>query len=555
VGVLGIDFSNSSLRFADDKSALASELVNIHCDELPFVVKPPNHGDPTWKIDSIKRQLDFDSLVSVGELSQRLQDIWRQLMGRFVGESLRCVAAVPPCFSQRQRKALISAFASAGFPGLSLVDDTFAVLIRFLDFVKSHQKVMVISWGADSCSVYLYRLAGKGIQNLSTEGNRELGGDDLDGSVATLLWQQLSGSISHNVLQSSEFVSQFICLSRNVKLQLLTGGATRVPVGEILRNPHFGIPNDLIISIPPDSFVSFVDRMVRECLQHMNAVLRFADINSPDAILLAGGMTRLDAFRELLKLNFPVPIYEASENDIALGCVAYGQRLAIPEQSKIESLAPKGPRGTLNEPSANNTGTRCWADNFTEIFGRAQQFEREKRFEECVATLDELFRELTLFCLQPFRHLASIYEKQGQFDKAFEIFRRLHERNPDDQRISTYLIEFSAKHFDQLYKAGKPSLALERAELAVSLLGMTDKRDPQYSKALAALMHREALALCSLSRFAEAKTTVEKCIKLDPDKQRYHEVLEKIRSEILNSGKRAKRKRKAKRDRRHNPGA
>jgi tetratricopeptide (TPR) repeat protein len=181
------------------------------------------------------------------------------------------------------------------------------------------------------------------------------------------------------------------------------------------------------------------------------------------------------------------------------------------------------------------------------FFDKAQQLEREKRFEECVATLDELFRELSLFCLQPFCHLASIYEKEGQYGRAFEILERLYRQNPEDHRISDYLINVSLKHFDQLYKEGNDPAALERAELAVSLLQKCDKCDPLYNKDLAIGIHRKASALYRLHRLAEAENTIEDCIRLDPDEKRYHQSLEKIRTEIQESTKRANEPKKSKR--------
>jgi tetratricopeptide (TPR) repeat protein len=244
--------------------------------------------------------------------------------------------------------------------------------------------------------------------------------------------------------------------------------------------------------------------MVRQCLQHIKTALKTADISSPDAILLTGGMTKLDALRKALQLNYPVPTYKASENDVALGCVAYGRRLPNSEQDRKESMAPKQTRSTLAEPPADSTGTGRWADNFMKFFDKAQQLEREKRFEECVATLDELFRELSLFCLQPFCHLASIYEKEGQYGRAFEILERLYRQNPEDHRISDYLINVSLKHFDQLYKEGNDPAALERAELAVSLLQKCDKCDPLYNKDLAIGIHRKASALYRLHRLKTA---------------------------------------------------
>lgn len=536
MAIVGIDFGGSRLRIAVDGTDPPS-LVNhpYAARRLPFVSRPASEGktdQERWQIDSLKRLLDFDTIMplpcggqnSIACLAHLLAEACSALRPDGPPGERRVVVAVSPIFSQRRRSAIFNAANQAGLTRLRLVDDTLAAILASLQAVKGCRRLLVFSWGASLCSAALYHQRGEGFQILTQDGNRNFGGDDVDAVLAGMIWEALqkSGNKAHPIPMDTDAISRE---AERAKRRLARGESVSLAVDDLLGANTLTIPGS--VSLSREDWEGVIAGMIDLAMTYVDSALNAANCSRPDGVLLTGGMARVPAVRQALAERLKAPLYEAADEAVAVGGVLFGRSLAEDAWGESEQRT-KGPAPSSQVPEER---ANRWADLFIPYLNSAQQHEQQGQVEEGVATFEHLFAELSKFSSTLYRQLGAKLGRAGRLEEAFHLLRRHHQRDRGNSLVAADLAEICLQQGVRAYQNQQFPIAIEKAGLAVATMRPLSNLQGQL-RFLAEAQRVKALALYAQGQLLEAEKAMVESIHFDPSQEQCQRDLEKIRAEL-----------------------
>lgn len=537
MAIVGIDPGARYLRLAVDQDGGAASIYHSYRGKrLPFVSAPLDEttesGAPRWQIVSLKRSLDFEKHVRVppDEMNSLdyLAEVFRTASGALqeagAHEGVRCVMALPPCFSQRQRSAFRTVAARAGFSSVRLVDDTRAALLACRDAVGSAEDVLVYSWGACAFSAAVYRAVGDAYQPVGQDGERNLGGDDLDAVICDAILSALTDRMGDAWQEAGwDFASRMAVEAEKAKRLLVADTAAQMAFGDLLGPTCPEALRDELIGLSPEVCRRPLADMIEQTMQCVQTALDDSDCSGPDVIVLSGGMTRVPAVCKGLSDRFGAPLHSAQPQDVALGAALYGSMLPESEWKKGECAPTPGP--------AESPASR-WADHFLPLLDRAQQEEGEGKPEKAVETFEELFGELHKFSSALYRRVATAYEDTGRLNDAYELLLRVRQRDPSNRLVAADFAWICDKRSGEEYSKRMFDAVLKHAGQGASAIQALPQGARDHAPLVAHLIWLKGRALYGLGRLPEARDAMERCVQLDGRQDQYLEDLAQIRDKL-----------------------
>ena len=249
------------------------------------------------------------------EILKELKAIAEMQLKRSVAKA---VITVPAYFNDAQRNATKLAGELAGLEVVRIVSEpTAAALAYGLDKLEDHAKVAVYDLGGGTFDISVLEMREGVFQVLATDGDTQLGGDDIDQALADWAWSQLA---EQSALSDDER-QRLIDAAREVKEQLSNAESAA------LRIPFFREGLNVDIEITCQQFEKVVASVIGKTESHCRRVLSDAGIKSPseelDAVVLVGGSTRIPAVRTLVERVFEKTpdVSQHPDEAVALGAV------------------------------------------------------------------------------------------------------------------------------------------------------------------------------------------------------------------------------------------
>ena len=226
-----------------------------------------------------------------------------------------CVVGVPAHFGQRQRKTFEQACRLAGFTGhVSTITESTAASMAYGLFVSvpTEKHILVLDMGGGTTDVTIAKLTpNEEFSVVATDGDRRLGGDDMDDAILHLVVKRLGGSPS---LQERR---KLLVACRKCK-ESLCGTEEDKPVDSyeiVWKKDHSTV-------ITQSDFNEAIKPLVDRARDLIKQVVERSSV-SIDEVVLVGGVTRVPSVQIMLRTEFPsIPELCSSLN--AEGAVAQG---------------------------------------------------------------------------------------------------------------------------------------------------------------------------------------------------------------------------------------
>jgi molecular chaperone DnaK (HSP70) len=237
------------------------------------------------------------------------------------GESLKvrhCVIGVPAHFSRSRKQAIVQVAQKAGFDGhISTIVESTAAAMSYGLFVGQVQKqdgndskhILVLDMGGGTTDVTICKMmTDLEVDNeasfhvLTTEGNRHLGGDDMDEELVKIILQKHKGeSDKDNTLNTSD-MNTLRRKCRQAKEELCGSGKNDVPPSPKVTIDH----DDMKLTISQDEFERAIKPIILKAESLVQNSLTSCDFGSRDIaeVVLVGGATRTPYLRSMLKSKF-----------------------------------------------------------------------------------------------------------------------------------------------------------------------------------------------------------------------------------------------------------
>jgi len=262
-------------------------------------------GEGDWQPPYSLRELGVSPIEVSAEILKQLKAIAERALEQSVS---RAVITVPAYFNDAQRNATKQAGELAGLTVERIVSEpTAAALAYGLDKLGERQKIAVYDLGGGTFDISVLEMREGVFQVLSTAGDTQLGGDDIDRALAE--------SIAPSGIDSARFVE----VAEAAKKRLSNEESTRIEL------PFYDGTNSLSVEMTRVEFEKLIRPLVERTRAHCLRALSDAGVKPEelDAVILVGGSTRIPLVRRYVAEIFgrEPDISQNPDEAVALGAV------------------------------------------------------------------------------------------------------------------------------------------------------------------------------------------------------------------------------------------
>ena len=206
----------------------------------------------------------------------------------------QAVITVPAHFDDNQRQATKDAGEIAGFQVMRIINEPTAACLAYgIDKLEQEMKILVFSFGGGTHDVTLMDF-GKGVfEVLSTSGDTQLGGTDVDKAVMTYLVEEFKRQTGVDVSNDRMAMSRLKDAAEKAKIELSTLMSTDIDLPFLTADASG--PKHLHMTLTRTKLESLAQPIVDKTRPTLLKALEDAKLNPQqvDKIILIGGMTRM----------------------------------------------------------------------------------------------------------------------------------------------------------------------------------------------------------------------------------------------------------------------
>ena len=287
-------------------------------------------ANPEGTIFEIKRKMGTDYKASVFGKEYTPQQISAFILQKikkdaetYLGGTMRkAVITVPAHFDDNQRQATKDAGEIAGFEVMRIINEPTAACLAFgIDKLEKEMKILVFSFGGGTHDVTVMDF-GKGVfQVLSTSGDTQMGGTDVDKAVMDYIVDEFKRQIGIDLTADKKAMARLKEAAEKAKIELSALMSTDIDL-PFITSDSTG-PRHLHHTLTRTKLESLAQPIVKKTEKTMVKALEDAKLtpNDVDKIILIGGMTRMPMVQKFVEQT----LGKAPERGIdPMECVAIG---------------------------------------------------------------------------------------------------------------------------------------------------------------------------------------------------------------------------------------
>lgn len=286
-------------------------------------------SNPEGTVMAAKRKMGTDYKFKVFGKEYTPQEISAFILQKikkdseaFVGEPLKkAVITVPAYFNDNQRQATKDAGTIAGLDVVRIINEPTAASLAYGLDKAEEQKILVFDFGGGTLDVTLMELGEGVFEVISTAGNTQLGGTDMDNALIDYVAEEFKKETGIDLREDKVASQRLRDACEKAKIELSTTLSTDINVPFITADESG--PKHLEMKITRAKLEELVKPVIERCSEPMKRALADAELQANDIgrIILVGGPTRMPIVREYLK-NF---IGKDPERGVdPMECVAMG---------------------------------------------------------------------------------------------------------------------------------------------------------------------------------------------------------------------------------------
>ena len=328
--LVGVVDSGFPILFADKNgSRITPSVVSYSPDDAPIVGEAAKRMlsiSPESTIASVKRKMGSKKSYHIHGKSMTPEQVsadilihLRNVAEEASGENFsKAVITVPAYFNDAQRTSTKRAAEIAGLEVVRIISEPTAAAIAYgLDKMGDKSRIAVYDLGGGTFDVSILELSDGVFQVLSTSGDTELGGDDVDAVLADFIYHKAENKKLSEA--SVEVKILFSNAARRCKeaLSLAKEYELKIPFydGQKSFEMIFGL----------DLFNQLVTPLIEKTVKHCQKALMDSGLEKKDldSIILVGGSSRILKVHDLVEQFFEKSpdLSQNPDESVAVGAV------------------------------------------------------------------------------------------------------------------------------------------------------------------------------------------------------------------------------------------
>ncbi len=245
---------------------------------------------------------------------------------QYLGESVKeAVITVPAYFNDNQRQATKDAGAIAGLEVKRIINEpTAAALAYGIDKSKESQKILVFDLGGGTLDVTVMEFGEGVFEVLSTSGDTQLGGTDMDEAIINFLVADFKKKEGIDLKSDKNAYIRLKDAAEKAKIELSSTQSTEISLPYITAT-NTG-PKHLQYTLTKSELENLIAPIVERARKPLETAIEGAKIKKEDLskILLVGGPTRIPYVRKFVEDYFGKKVEGGVD---PMECVAIGAAL------------------------------------------------------------------------------------------------------------------------------------------------------------------------------------------------------------------------------------
>jgi molecular chaperone DnaK len=295
-------------------------------------------SNPEGTIIAAKRKMGSDFKYEIFNKSYSPQEISAFILQKikrdaeaFLGEPLKkAVITVPAYFNDNQRTATKDAGKIAGLEVVRLVNEPTAAAMAYgLDKEGTH-KILVFDLGGGTLDVTIMEFDEGTFNVLSTSGDTQLGGTDMDNSIIKWVIDEFKKLNSVDLNEDATAMQRIREASEKAKIELSTVLETEINLPYITATSSG--PKHLILKFSRSKLEQLIDPIIKRCIHPVEQALKDANLKKEDIkkIILVGGPTRMPIVKKFIEDKIGKKVEHGVDpmESVAMGAAIQGAILA-----------------------------------------------------------------------------------------------------------------------------------------------------------------------------------------------------------------------------------
>ncbi len=282
---------------------------------------------PDRTVLSVKRRMGEETKIPLGEEAYTPQEIsamvlrkLRERAERALGQRVtKAVITVPAYFKDAQRQATREAGELAGLEVARIVNEPTAAALTYDPNPAQRERLLVYDLGGGTFDVSIVQIEEGVVEVLASQGNTQLGGDDMDRALFDEVCDRFQSSHGLDLRDDPTARSRVLQAVEQAKKTLSFEPLARAQAEFVARQDD--TPLHLDEEIDRDSYEQRIQPLIDETLACVDRALSDAGLRADelDRVILVGGATRTPRVRQVLEEKLGKTPHGEVEPDLCVG--------------------------------------------------------------------------------------------------------------------------------------------------------------------------------------------------------------------------------------------
>ncbi len=267
-------------------------------------------SNPEGTVTAIKRQMGTAQTVTLHGRRFTPQQVSAFILQKiktdseaFLGEPVsKAAITVPAYFNDNQRQATKDAGTIAGLEVVRIINEpTAAALAYGIDKAETEQKIMVFDFGGGTLDVTIMDFGGGVFEVLSTSGDTQLGGTDMDNRLVDFLADEFNREFGMNIRGDRMAMQRLREAAEKAKIELSSTLSTQINLPYLTADATG--PKHFTYDLTRARLEQLVMPVIERCRGPLEQALSDAKLQPDriDRIIMVGGPTRMPAVQRFVE--------------------------------------------------------------------------------------------------------------------------------------------------------------------------------------------------------------------------------------------------------------